>query len=394
MKSIKVLNKKILFIGGHLTPALAVLHEIRKRGYRKIFWVGTKQTQLGDKNLSAEFQIVNSLGIKFFTLKTGKLIRKWSKNTIKSGIIYLLLIPIGIINSFLIVLKVRPKVIVSFGGYLSVFIVLFGKLLGSKIITYEQTLVPGLANKIGFLVSNKILLGWKETKIHKRFSTKIVITGNPIRKEVFLSKSNVLTSNFDTRKPTLFITCGNQGSNIINQKIFDIIDIILDFANVIHQTGSSSITKDYQKALEIQNKLPYLKKIRYTVKDYINQQEIGEAFNKSDIILCRAGANTVTEILALGKLAILIPIPWTSGNEQLLNAKIVESTGLGLIIQQDDNFTASKLIDKIRFAIEHHKLNRGFNGTSLSKCQEHAKSFVNFSAAEEIANVIENILLN
>lgn len=392
MQNKEVLKQKIVFIGGHLTPAVAILQELKKRGYKNISWIGTKHTQIGDKNLSAEYQVITNLNIKFYNLTTGKLFRKWSKKTFINGIKHLLRIPIGIINALILVITIRPKMIVSFGGYLSVFPIIFGRLFGSKIVCHEQTLVPGLANKVAFIFASKILLSWENTKINKKFLKKSKIVGNPIRKEVFISKSTTLTQEFDKKNPILLIFCGNQGSHEINKKIFEILDKLLEKVNIIHQTGGSTITQDYQKAINIKNNLPYTKKTKYIVRDYIMPNEIGEALTTSHLIVGRSGANNVTEILALGKLSILIPIPWTSGNEQLLNARMVESTGLGHIIEQDENFTSNKLYEKILFGLENLKFNRGFNTKKLDECRENARKLVNLSAHTEITNIIESLI--
>jgi len=124
---------KILITGGHMTPALAIASELKKRGFHKIFWVGNKHNQAKNKNLSPEYLVVKANGYKFIELKTGKFVRNWGIDTFFYGIKQLLLIPIGLINAFLIILMVRPKIIISFGGFLTVPIVIFGKIFGCKI---------------------------------------------------------------------------------------------------------------------------------------------------------------------------------------------------------------------------------------------------------------------
>lgn len=382
------LSSRIIFIGGHLTPAIAVLTELKKRGYRNIVWIGTKHTQSSDRSLSAEFQTVTSLNIKFYNLKTGKIIRKWNRSTFLNGIKNMILIPFGIIQAFFLILFLRPKLIVSFGGYLSVFPVLWGRIFGSKIITHEQTLVSGLANKVIARFAHKILVSWEESKDFFN-PKKTILTGNPIRREIFISKSNTLTNEFDKRKPVLLIFCGNQGSHTVNTLIFEILEDLLEICNVIHQTGSSTVTGDFKKAQETKRLLPYSKKSLYSVRDYILNQEIGEAMQKADLILGRSGANNITEILALGKLSILIPIPWTSGNEQMLNAKLVENTGLGLVLEQNQNLLSNKILEKIKFGLENLKHNRGFNTKTLDECKNKALDLINLSAHSDICDIIE-----
>jgi len=283
---------------------------------------------------------------------------------------------------------IRPNLIVSFGGYLSLFPVFWGKILGSKIIVHEQTLVPGLVNQFTALFANKILTSWEN--VNFRFNKKVINTGNPIRKSIFTVKTESLTKNFHPNKKNILIFCGNQGSNFVNKCIFEIIEELLKEFNVIHQTGSSSVTMDFQKAMEIKNSLPSHLSMSYTVRDYI-EEEIGEALNKSDLVICRAGANTITEILALGKPSILIPIPWTSGQEQLKNAKLVESVGLGILLEQD-SLTPELLLQKIHFAIENIKNNRALNTKPLDEVKNKAKEIIDLSAHTKIADIIENVL--
>lgn len=123
---------------------------------------------------------------------------------------------------------------------------------------------------------------------------------------------------------------------------------------------------------------------RYYVCDSVFGLEIGEIFQKADIIISRAGANTVTEILALGKLSILIPIPWSSDDEQLENAKLVESTGLALVMKQYDAMPPSELQVAIDIALDYHSRGQAFNETGLLKAKLIAKNLVNVNAAELI----------
>jgi len=389
MNNNKKYKKKIVFIGGHLTPAMVVLKETQKRGYRNIYWIGTKKNQAGNKNLSVEYLIVNKENIKFFSLDTGKLIRKWSITNFIYGLKQIIKIPLGLINSLLIIIRIRPNLIVSFGGYLSVFPVFWGKVLGSKIIVHEQTLVPGLANKFAALFANKILTSWEN--VNFRFGNKKLInTGNPIRTSIFTVKTESLTKSFNPNKKNILVFCGNQGSHFVNKCIFEILEELLEEFNVIHQTGSSSVTMDFQKAIDIKNTLPSHLSLSYTVRNYI-EEEIGEALNKSDLVICRAGANTVTEILALGKPSILIPIPWTSGQEQLKNAQMVEGVGLGILLEQH-SLTPELLLHKIHFAMENIKNNRALNTKPLEEAKNKAKEIINLSAHTKIVDIMENIL--
>jgi len=381
----------ILITGGHLTPAVAVLSELRKRGFNNFLWVGHKYNQAGNKEFSPEYQTIKNSNIEFIDLKTGKIIRKWTRETFIYGLKQFYLVFVGLFKSLFIILNKKPKLILSFGGYLAVPIVIWAKFLGVKVITHDQVVTPGLANKIISRFADKILVSWESSK--KFFnSNKTIFTGNPIRREIFLVKSNTLTKDFFNDLPILYITGGNQGANEINKRIFPILNMLLEDCNIIHQTGNSTTTNDYQKALDLQKNLPQQLRYRYLVKDYILADEIGEAFNKSNLIFSRAGGNTVVEILALGKLAIFMPIPWASHDEQTKNAEMVKSTGLGYILIQKDYLSAQTVYQTILLGLSQYKKEKGFDNRDLKIAIDNAKSLVVLDAPIRVVDEIESIL--
>lgn len=383
-------NKKILVTGGHLTPAIAVISELKKRGYTNFVWVGHKYNQAGSNIPTAEFNTVSELNIPFYNLKTGKLIRDWSTATFLYGIKNLIFVFLGFINAIRIVFKERPDLIMSFGGYLALPIVFAGFLRRTKIITHEQTIVTGLANKLISKFANKILVSWQSSV--KYFNQKkVVFTGNPIRSSVFEIADTTLVRDLDSSLPTVLIYGGNQGAHEINKRIFEIInDLIKDF-NIIHQTGNSNVTKDNEQALHLKSSLSKELNNRYLPVDYINGNQVGAVMNKADIIVGRSGANTIAEILALGKLSILIPIPQTSHDEQIKNAKYVEEAGLGIYLSQN-GLTSQKLYQTI--LLLRNQLNNGkaANNQDLKIIKESAKKLIKLNAAELVAEQIESIL--
>lgn len=381
-------NKKILLIGGHLTPALAVLDELKERDFNNIVWVGRRYAQVGDRRKSSEYKLIRKKGIKFYDLKTGRLQRKWVGKTFWIGIKQLLRIPLGFYQSFSIVLKEKPDIIVSFGGYLAVPVVIASKLLFKKVVTHEQTITSGLANKIIGRLANKVFISWEESR--KFFpKRKTVKTGNPIRKSVLRVDTNEF--NFDNDLPIIYVTGASQGSNTINWRLLEILPKLLKRTNIIHQTGSSSVTNDHTKALKAKKRLPKKLKNNYVVKKHIFSSEIGEVFHKSIFIVSRSGANTVTEILALGKPAILIPIPWTSGDEQTKNARFLERVGLADVIIQDE-LTPELLHDRIILMLDKIEEGKNLNGVSWEAIKKSAKVKTNLDAAKLIVDELEKLL--
>lgn len=334
---------KILITGGHLTPALLSCAEMISNGFSNITWVGVKHTQRGDTSTTPEYQLVSELKVPFIQFNTGKLWRKWNKFTYKQALIDLLLIPYGFINAFKIILNEQPKLIFSFGGYMAVPFVLAGKLLGKKVITHEQVLSPGLASKIISRFADRILVSWEENLI--QFDPeKSVLTGNPSILNYNKTEEKI---NFNNDLPIVTIIGGNQGSHIVNTAVFAGLEEILKFTNLIHQTGRSEVTKDKYRASDEKTKLEESLSERYFYTPYISE-ELNEVFEKSDLIVARGGANTMTDIILKGKKCIIIPIPWSSGDEQKINAVYLEKLGLASIIEYENEINPELLTNEIR----------------------------------------------
>ncbi|MBN1915636.1 UDP-N-acetylglucosamine--N-acetylmuramyl-(pentapeptide) pyrophosphoryl-undecaprenol N-acetylglucosamine transferase [Candidatus Dojkabacteria bacterium] len=379
---------KFMFVGGHLTPALAVLEELKVQGYTNIVWTGRKYSQEGDKRKSSEFKLIKSKGIKFYNLNTGRLQRKWVLKTLLLGLKNLLMIPFGFLKAFNIVLKEKPDIVISFGGYLALPIVCSAKVLNRKIVTHEQTVVTGLANKFIAKLANRVFISWDISR--KYFpAKKTVLTGNPLRKEVFQTGTNDF--DFHNDRPIVYVTGGSQGSNTINWRLLEILPKLLKHANVIHQTGSSTVTQDYEKALKKKKRLNKKLQENYVVRKHIFGRQIGEIFAKSTLVVSRSGANTLTELLALGRPAVLIPIPWSSGDEQMKNARMIESIGLATVLTQEE-ITPDLLYNRILNVLEVVRSGKGLNGYPLDLVRITARSKVKLNAAENIVNEIENII--
>jgi len=346
-------NVKIMITGGHLTPAAAVIDELKQKGFNNFVWVGRRKTMTFDKNLSAEYRYIkDDLKIPFVNLNTGKIIRFNNIYTFFEFLVNILYILQGFINSFFILIKNKPNIIVSFGGYIAVPIVIAGWILRIPSITHEQTLVAGVANKIISKFAKKVLISWEDTRDYFK-GKDVILTGNPIRKEVF----EVITDNYKINKKlkTIFIMGGNQGAHVINETTIKILPLLLKNYNVIHQTGLTSVTGDYEKCERLEKSFHGKYKGIYIVKGYIFRSEIGEVFSKSDLFIGRSGANSVSEIIALNKNSVFVPIPWSLNNEQFYNAKLVEKSGLGIIIEEN-NLSPEMLMKQIKISINKNKV--------------------------------------
>lgn len=326
-------NRPIFITGGHMTPALAVQQKLREEGFSKFVWIGHKYNQTHATTTSPEYKTVEEMeDTLFINLPAGKLVRSWykSREQFLLAIKNILKIPYGFLLSLWLILRWRPLIIASFGGYLGLPVVICARILRIPAITHEQTIVTGMANRTIGRFANRIFISWPESAQYYP-EQKTILSGNPIRPDVFEVKTNNLQFKNDSL-PTIYITCGNQGAVVINRVVLAALPELLKAANIVHQTGSAATTQKLLSQTQIPTELPG----QYIQQDYYFADEVGEAFSKADIVIARAGANTVSEVLALAKPTLFIPIPWVTQNEQYKNAKFAESLGIGRILPQDE----------------------------------------------------------
>lgn len=317
-------KSKILLTGGHAaTTALAVIQEIesRKLGW-KIYFAGVKNAIEGKSIKTMESEILTEHGVMFLPLTAGRVQRRFTLWTIPS----LLKIPLGLIQSIYYLVKIKPNIVLSFGGFASVPVVIAAKLTGVPVIIHEQTAAAGRANLFAAKFADAIALA-REESVRYFNKTKTQIVGNPITREIALAKSNRLA-----QEKTIFITGGSRGSQKINEAIGLILPSLLSKYKVIHQTGEL----DFPQFTDFKNNLDKNLSGKYTVFARINPEEIAKIYQKSDLIIARAGANTVSDIIASEKPCILIPLPISYLDEQTKNAKYATKFGNTEIIEQND----------------------------------------------------------
>ncbi len=370
---------RIVITGGHLTPSLLVIKELEKRGNWQIFYLGRKYTTEGDKTPSLESQMISKAGATFLPLFAGRLQQKFTRYTIQA----FLRIPLGFLQSFYYLLKIRPKVVLSFGSYVSVPVVMMAYLLRVPIMMHQQTVVMGKADKINSCFAKKIAVSWKKS-LSDFPKEKVVLTGNPLRQDIFKVDEKIWQSlGLEKDLPLILVTGGNQGSHFVNMAVKGSLKKILGKYNLFHQTGGLSNFNDYNKLKGEKEKLPDKLKSRYQIKEYISGDEWGTILNKADLVVCRAGINTLTEMLALEKKLLIIPIPWLFNNEQVKNAKMFKEIGLAEILPQDDLNP-----DNLYKMIEKMILN--LNTYSLSNKKK--KEILILNATEKIADELEKMV--
>jgi len=366
---------KIILIGGHLAPALSVLDTLPKN--TQVLFVGRKYALEGDNALSLEYKTITSLNVPFVGLNTGRLQRKLTKFTLFS----LLKLPFGIIKSFLILIDFRPDVVVGFGGYVSIPVVICAFMLNIPVVIHEQTMGVGLANRIVSLFARKICISWESSR--KYFpKDKVVLTGNPIRRlSAFILPAGG-ASIFNNKLPIIYVTGGSSGSHFINLLIEKIIGELLKKYNVIHQAGDAQEYHDFDRLKQVRNNLPEKLRDRYILEKFIDPSGIGDLLNLSSLIISRSGINTVTELIYFEKPALLIPFPFAQSGEQLKNAKFLEKIGLGVVLQQS-KISSKKLLQAVRLMF------RNIGDYRIDK--EKLGSLPGKNAAQNIISVINYV---
>jgi UDP-N-acetylglucosamine--N-acetylmuramyl-(pentapeptide) pyrophosphoryl-undecaprenol N-acetylglucosamine transferase len=272
-------------------------------------------------------------------------------------------VPLGIVQAIYQVRRYNPDIILSTGGYVSVPTVIAGWLWRKRVITHEQTVTVGLANRIAAFFASRIALTFEGAvqELPKNLRKKTFVTGNPVRPIIFegdIEKAIELSgfSREDNYLPTIYVTGGAQGARVINRAIESELGNLLGICRIIHQCGQQpeKDEQDFDRLTKAVAQLPAQLRRRYYLSRFVGD-EIGHFFALADLVVSRAGAGTVTEVSALGKPAIFIPLEPTGGNEQVRNARRSKEVGAAEIIPQAEmngarllNVLQSLLADKER----------------------------------------------
>lgn len=290
--------KKIVFTGGgtggHIMPNLSIILELKDK--YEIYYLGSNGME---KDIISKYPF-----IKFIEIPCVKFIRAF---TLKN-----LLIPFKLTNSISkckkILKEISPDLIFSKGGFVSIPVCLAGQKLNITTLTHESDFTVGLANKIIAKKSKYILCSFKKTA--DIYGKNAIFTGSPIRKQIYLGCADKIRNkyNLDITKPIILVTGGSLGATPINNFIWDNINTLNKNYTIIHLVGKNKLNK----------KLPNGK--NYVQLEFVDNIE--DYFAISDIIISRAGSNTIFELLALKKLMLLIPLPKASSRgDQILNAE-------------------------------------------------------------------------
>jgi UDP-N-acetylglucosamine--N-acetylmuramyl-(pentapeptide) pyrophosphoryl-undecaprenol N-acetylglucosamine transferase len=304
------MSLKVVLTGGgtagHVMPNLALLPELRAAGF-DVSYVGSGGVEKG---------LAHAAGLPFFEISTGKLRRYFSiQNFLDIGRIVL-----GFFQAFILMLKLRPNVVFSKGGFVAVPVTLAAWFCRIPVVTHESDVSPGLANKIIAPFSRKILYTFPETgKFLPAHRSEMV--GTPVRQDLFGGNAEKGRSicGFNDKKPILLVMGGSQGAQRINDALKTILPRITGDLNVAHLTGKG-------------------KSIGYEGAGYKGFEFLGDdlkhIFAATDLVVSRAGANSIFEILALKKPMLLVPLEVGSRGDQILNARSFTQKGWALTLSE------------------------------------------------------------
>lgn len=319
--------KRIILTGGgtagHVTPNIALLPDLKELGY-DIHYIGSYN--------GIEKELIQQLGIPYHGISSGKLRRYFSMQNFTD--------PFRVLKGFgeakKIIKALKPDVIFSKGGFVSVPVVVAGKQCRIPTIIHESDMTPGLANKLAIPSATKVCCNFPETLTHLP-KDKAVLTGSPIRQEL-LSGDREAALKFcklTPDKPVILIIGGSLGSAIVNNAVRAILPELLKEFHVIHLCGKGK-TDDSLKDLKGYVQFEYIK------------QELKDLFLLADIVISRAGANSICELLALHKPNLLIPLSArASRGDQILNARSFERQGFSMVLEEEE-LTAATLLHAVQ----------------------------------------------
>lgn len=328
-------SQKIVITGTHLTPALEFIRQLQqdKNIDWKIYYLGRQYNSSTSTQASIESNVIPKLKIKFYGLDSGKFDRRWLPNTIR-GLPHIFH---GFFQAWQIISQLKPKYLVSFGGYISVPVVIAASFQKIPCLTHEQTSTLSLSTKINSFFCQKVALSFPSDKNPNKF----VYTGNLLRQEIYLSNSKIFKKLIPEIKkyPLIFLTAGNQGSHHLNLVLKEILPILTKRYTIIHQCGPNDFSQFNKISANFRHYYPY---------PYIESKDIGWLFRYSQVIIARSGANTVQEVATLNKKSILIPLPVSQQNEQYKNALYLKRKApKKTIIIKDMELSGKKLLKAI-----------------------------------------------
>ena len=300
--------------GGHLFPGIALAEELKRRNPESVsIFVGTKT--------GIESRVIPKLGFELRNIKIGGLKGKSSMEKVRN----LSIIPGSVYQSIRLIREYKPKLVIGMGGYASAPVALAAKLMRVKTAICEQNTIPGLTNRIlaGFV--DRIFTSFPET-MYLSSTKRTRFTGNPVRRDLIAgsSKDKVYRGEF-----SLLILGGSQGAHSINEHMLNALDYlesVKDSLRIVHQTGNT----DYDRTCRVYRKKGFDSEVTSFIDD------MASVYRDADLVVCRAGATTISELTVYGRASLLVPYPFAANNHQEVNARVLSDRGAARMILNGD----------------------------------------------------------
>lgn len=361
--------------GGHITPILAVVNELKSRYQAaEIVFIGSKG--------GIEGKLIPEKGIKALAISSGKF-RRYHRNTILNIIDPTTIFKnmrdfvrfiLGVFDSLKILKEEDPDLVFLKGGFVSLPVGIACRIKRYPYFIHESDVIPGLANKMLLKGAEKIFVSHPLENFPDINKEKIIYSGNPIRKDILEGDKKRAYELFELKKglKTILVLGGSQGARIINEIISEKLNSYLEKYQVIHISGDW----DYDWLDYKSQKLPNKK--RYKLASFLTS-ELKDAYQIADIVITRASNNVLTEIAALKKPALVIPLESSASDHQLANAKTYSREGAVYVMLQS-HLTPEKLFSQVDKLLE--------DSEELSFMSEKINKFYKPDAAEIIANAL------
>ncbi len=306
--------KKIILTGGgtagHVTPNIALMDRLREEGF-EIHYIGSKT--------GIEKELIEQLGVPYYGISSGKLRRyfDWKNFTDPFRVIK------GFFEAKKLMKTLKPDVVFSKGGFVTVPVVRAAKSKKVPAVIHESDMTPGLANRLSMSAATKVCCNFVETLEHLK--GKGVHTGTPIRKELFTGSriAGLDFVGFTANKPALLVVGGSTGSVKVNEAVRAILPKLLEHFQVVHLCGKGKLDTSFE-GIE-----------GYVQMEYCDK-EMKDLLAMADVVISRAGANAICELLALRKPNLLIPLSAAaSRGDQILNAASFEKQGFSRVLEEE-----------------------------------------------------------
>lgn len=308
--------KKIILTGGgtagHVTPNIALLPRLKELGYQ-VYYIGSYN--------GMEKDLIEKQNIPYYGISSGKLRRYFDPKNFSDPFKVLK----GYAQARSLMRKLKPDIVFSKGGFVSVPVILAAKHARVPAIIHESDLTPGLANKIAIPAASRVCCNFPETLAHLP-EGKAVLTGSPIRSELMTgSREKAYTyTGLKPGKPVILVVGGSSGSKVINDTVRSLLPELLKTYQVVHLCGKGNLEENLNNTEG------------YVQYEYANE-ELADLFALADLVISRAGANSICELLALRKPNILIPLSKNaSRGDQILNANSFRKQGFSYVIEEEE----------------------------------------------------------